>query len=152
VIPHTPRKTHSAFLQAYYMHRCTASARLPSFPHAGRHGCKRGHVDTSIRECLSCVYSAHERAKKRDHINAIHRHGCLTYIAEMHKLTFAMHYRRSFLCRVPTTHGERAKTHGKYFTVSLRTAHNTRQRTPRQTSYAVCFSKNARRTICRVLP
>jgi hypothetical protein len=53
---------------------------------------------------------------------------------------------------MPATHGEKGKPHGKTFAVCLRTANNTRQRTPRQTTYAVCNSKNARQTICRVLP
>jgi hypothetical protein len=66
--------------------------------------------------------------------------------------TRSNHYRKSFLCRVPATHGERAKAHGKHCTVCLLSANNTRQRTPRRISYAVCIQQNPRRTICRVLP
>jgi hypothetical protein len=62
------------------------------------------------------------------------------------------HYRRSFLCRVPATHGEIGKAHGKYFAVCLLSANNARQRTPRRITYAVCIHKNARPTFCRVLP
>jgi hypothetical protein len=68
------------------------------------------------------------------------------------KILRCTHYRRSFLCRVPATHGEIGKAHGKYCAVCLLSANNTRQRTPRRISYAVCIYQNPRRNICRVLP
>jgi hypothetical protein len=63
----------------------------------------------------------------------------------------SQHYRRSLRCRVPATHGESGKAHGKHFAVCLLSANTARQRTPRRISYAVSIDKNPRQNFCRVL-
>jgi hypothetical protein len=59
--------------------------------------------------------------------------------------------RRSCLCRVPATHGERTKAHGESFAVRLRTTKTTRQRRPRQRIYVVYIAENPHPKLWRAL-